>query len=93
MIKSGLSGDAKAVLGGAFIGICELHYGMIENRPPARMAAALAELVKAGMIVEVPQPKRADGSRALHYKACVPTAEYRHFALRAKGLILAEPIT
>lgn len=91
--KPVLSLDAKAVLGSVFQHGCELSYQLIENRPPARMQAALDELIKAEMIVKDHMPLRADGSRGVKYKARVPTDAYRSFGAKAKGLLLSEPIT
>lgn len=88
-----LSLEAKACLGSIFMFPgCELSFQMIENRPTARMQAALDELVGAGVIDKRHGTERADGSRAVIYKSCIPTESFHRFGSKC-DIIVAEPIT
>lgn len=91
--KADLSLDAKAVLGSIFsFSGCELSFQLIENRPTARMQAALDELVAAKVVAKDYGYERADGSRAVKYKCCIPTEPYRRFGKKA-AFAVAEPIS
>lgn len=90
--KPTLSRDAKAVLGSVFsFAGCELSFQLIKSRPTARMQAALDELVAANAVTRSYGVERADGSRAVKYKACIPTEPYRRFVPKC-NIIVAEPI-
>ena len=91
--KVELSLDAKCVLGSVFsFPGCELSFQLIESRPTARMQAALDELVAANIVARNYGYERADGSRAVKYKACIPTEPYRRFGSKC-DIIVAEPIS